>query len=455
LKKVVIVGTGPAGLAAADELAEYFDVTVIDERAAIGGEGLRSDGKINLHPQIGCDLTKYVTLEEAWKIIGDVEKLFKKYGMVNDGAYDEEKLTELEVEAAKHGMKLLKYRTCHIGTDELPKIVNRFKVDLERRNVKFILNTSVVGINVQNGKITSVKTSDDKMIDGNYFILAPGRNGSAWIKAITEEIFLSSGISIGVKFSPLDIGVRVEVPKEILKKIVDDYGCIDPKIYIRTKTYDDLVRTFCVCHRGNVVLDPYRFVENHESNGENKKKTTILLGINGVGFKHEKTENSNFSLLITIALTKPVENTTEYGKSIVHTTNILGGKQPIILQRLGDLKRGRRSTDERIEKNQVNPTLQSYTAGDISISYPYRVIQDILDALEVLNNIMPGVNESSTLLYAPEVKFYAYEIETEKNFQTKVANLFIVGDGSGHSRGINGAVATAIIAARTIKSMSN
>lgn len=452
MRKVVIVGAGPAGLAAADELAEHFDVTIIDERPLIGGEGLRSDGKIVLHPEVGCNLTKHVSVDEAWKIIGDVEKLFKKYGMIDDGTYNEEKLSDLEVEAAKHGIKFLKYRACHIGTDELPKIVNKFKEDLERRNVKFILNTGVVGIDVQDGGVVSVKTSNGENITGDYFILAPGRNGSAWIKTITEEIAVSSGINIGIKFSPLDIGVRVETSKDVFKKIAEDYGCIDPKIYIRTKTYDDLVRTFCVCHQGNVVLDPYKFIENHDMGGENKKRTTMMLGVNGQSFKHEKTENSNFSLLITVALTKPLENTTEYGKSIVHTTNILGGKQPIILQRLGDLKRGRRSTDERIQKNNIKPTLKSYTAGDISISYPYRVIQDILDALEALNNIIPGVNESSTLLYAPEVKFYAYEVETDNSFRTKIPNLFIVGDGSGHSRGINGAAATAIIAARAIKS---
>jgi hypothetical protein len=452
LNRVVIVGAGPAGLAAADELAEDFDVTVIDEKPVIGGEGLRSDGKVNIHPQVGCDLTKYLPLEEAWKIIEDVEKFFKKHGMVDDGAYDEKKLEKLEIEAAKYGMKFLRYRTCHIGTDDLPKIVKKTREDLENRNVKFILNTLVTGVNVQDGKVVSIKTSDGKTIEGDYFILAPGRNGSAWIKTIVEEILSSSGISIGIRFSPLDIGVRVETSKEVLKEIVEEYGCVDPKFFIRTKTYDDLVRTFCVCHRGDVVIDPYKFTENFEVGGENKKKTGMLFGVNGIGFKHKKTENSNFSLLVTIALTKPVENTSEYGKSIVQTTNILGGRNPIILQRLGDLKRGRRSTDERIEKNPVKPTLESYTAGDISISYPYRVIQDILDALETLNKVIPGVNENSTLLYAPEVKFYAYEVETNEKFQTKIPNLFIVGDGSGHSRGINGAAATAIIAAREIKS---
>ena len=455
MKRIIIVGAGPAGLAAADELAEKFDVTIVDEKSVIGGEGLRSDGKINIHPQVGCDLTKYLPWEDAWKIIYDVEKFFKKYGMADDGTYNEEKLEKLEIEAVKHGMKFLKYRTYHIGTDELPQIVNRTKEGLERRNVKFILNTTVIGVNVQNGKIISVKTSDGRTFDGDYFILAPGRNGSAWIKTIVEEIFSSSGINIGIKFNPLDIGVRVETSKEVLKEIVEEYGCIDPKFFIKTRTYDDSVRTFCVCHKGNVVIDPYKFTENFEIGGEDKKKTSMLFGVNGQGFKHKKTENSNFCLLITIALTKPVENTTEYGKSIVHTTNILGGKNPVILQRLGDLKRGRRSTDERIEKNPIKPTLESYTAGDISISYPYRVIQDILDTLETLNNVMPGVNEDSTLLYAPEVKFYAYEVETDNNFQTKIPNLFVVGDGSGHSRGINGAAATAIIAARAIKSKAD
>ena len=370
-----------------------------------------------------------------------VEKFFKMHG-VKGSYYNEKKLEKLEVEAAKYGVKFLKYRTYHVGTDELPKIVSNIRKSLEKNGVEFILNTRISSLKTLNSKVVSAVTAKGYEIRGDYFILAPGRNGSTWIKKVLEEIYSSSGIRINIKFNSIDIGVRVEVPKEVLKEIVEDYGCIDPKFYIRTKTYDDLVRTFCVCHKGFVVLDPYRFVENG--------REETLYGVNGQSFKHRKSINSNLSILVRINLTKPFENTTEYGRSIVRTTNILGGRNPIILQRLIDLKRGRRSTDERVKRNHVEPTLKNYTAGDIAIAYPLRILQDIIEALETLNKLIPGINEGPTLLYAPEVKFYSYKVETNKYFQTKIPNLYVVGDGSGHSRGITGAAATGIIAARKI-----
>jgi hypothetical protein len=428
LNKVLIIGAGPAGLFAAQELADSCDVTIIEQKSYIGGSGLYSDGKMNFHPQIGGDLLEFLSAEDALKILEKIKQLFKQYGMI-EVENDWEKLIELERRATTAGIKFIPIRQNHIGSDYLPKVMNNFRIDLEKKGVKFKLNTKVLDLDSKNEKI-AVKT-DKGTEEADYILLAPGRVGSLWLIEMAKKLGLK------MRFNPVDIGVRVEVLNDIMKEIVHDYQCWDPKFHIRTNHYDDHVRTFCVCPYGFVVKEFYE---------------KEIFGINGHSMKDKKSNNCNFALLVRTKLTQPLENTTEYGRSIAKQTNTLGGGKPL-LQRVRDLRMGVRSTWERIGKSYVNPTLNDVTPGDISMAYSYRIVIDILEALDKLEKVIPGVGSDSTLLYAPEIKFYAMRIETNKMLQTALPNIFVAGDGAGVSRGITIAAATGVIAAKGIKSL--
>jgi hypothetical protein len=427
LTKVLIVGAGPAGLFAAQQLADSCDVTIIEQKSYIGGSGLYSDGKMNFHPKIGGDLLEFLSEEDALKILEEIKQTFKGYGMKEVGN-DWEKLVELERRATTAGIKFIPIRQNHIGSDYLPKVMNNFKIDLEKKGVKFKLNTKVLDLN-SNGKITA--KTDKGNEEADYAILAPGRVGSLWLTEMAKKLDLK------MHYNPVDIGVRVEVLNDVMKEIVHDYQCWDPKFHIRTQHYDDDVRTFCVCPYGFVVKEFYE---------------KEIFGVNGHSMKDKKSNNCNFALLVKTKLTQPLENTTEYGRSIAKQTNTLGGGQPII-QRLRDLRMSIRSTWERIGKSYVEPTLKDVIPGDISMAYPYRIVTDILESLDRLEKVIPGVGSDSTLLYAPEIKFYAMRIETNKMLQTAIPNIFVAGDGAGVSRGITLAAATGMIAANGIKSL--
>jgi len=428
LEKVLVIGAGPAGLFAAHELASSCEVTVIEQENHIGGAGLHSDGKMNFHPQIGGNLLEFLSEEDALKILEEIKQIFKKYGMEEVGN-DWEKLLELERKSIRAGIKFIPIRQNHIGSDYLPKVMNNFRIDLEKKNVKFKLNTKALDIDSKNEKII-VKT-DKGSEEANFTLLAPGRVGSLWLIKMAKKLGLK------MHFNPVDIGVRVEVLNDVLKEIVHDYQCWDPKFHIRTHHYDDHIRSFCVCPYGFVVKEFYE---------------KDIFGVNGHSMRDKKSKNCNFALLVRTELTKPLENTIEYGRSIAKQTNTLGGGKPI-LQRLRDLRMNRRSTWERVNRGYVNPTLKDVTPGDISMAYPYRIVTDIIEALDKLEKVIPGVGSDSTLLYAPEIKFYSMRIETNKMLQTAIPNLFVAGDGAGVSRGITIAAATGMIAARRIKSL--
>jgi uncharacterized FAD-dependent dehydrogenase len=219
-----------------------------------------------------------------------------------------------------------------------------------------------------------------------------------------------------------------------MNEVIHSYGCWDPKFHLYTPSYDDFVRTFCVCPAGFVFRETY---------GKE------LFGANGHSMRDTKSKNTNFALLTRVRLTKPLENTTKYGTRIAQLANTLGGYKPI-LQRLGDLRKYQRSTWERINRSYVSPTLQDVTPGDLTMAYPKRIMTDLMEGLEMLDNVMPGINSDSTLLYGPEIKFYAMRITTDKQLRTKIPNLYVAGDGAGVSRGIVGAAATGLVAAEGI-----
>jgi len=428
LAKVLIIGAGPAGLFAAQELAGFCDVVVTEQKSYVGGSGLYSDGKMNFHPQIGGNLLEFLSDEDSSNMLEQIKKTFQTHGMT-DIINDWEKLLELEERATRAGIKFIPIRQNHIGSDYLPKVMDKFIVDMKSKGVKFKLNTKVLDLKTRGNKI--VAGTNKGLEEADYAIIAPGRIGSLWLTEICKKL------GLGLQFNPVDIGVRVEVLNNVMKEIVHGYQCWDPKFHISAHNYDDFVRTFCVCPYGFVVKECYE---------------DGIFGVNGHSMKDKKSSNCNFALLVRVNLTKPLENTTEYGRAIARQTNTLGGGKPII-QRVGDLRRHRRSMWDRIEKSYVKPTLKDVIPGDISMAYPYRFVMDILEALEKLGRVVPGVDSDSTLLYAPEIKFYAMRVKTNKILQTSIPNIFVAGDGAGVSRGITIAAATGIIAAIGIKSL--
>jgi uncharacterized FAD-dependent dehydrogenase len=236
---------------------------------------------------------------------------------------------------------------------------------------------------------------------------------------------------IKARYGGIDIGVRVEVPAIIMDPVTKINR--DPKFHIQTRRYDDFVRTFCTNKHGFVVKEEYE----------------DFIATNGHSLTNIESENTNFAFLVRVELTEPIENTTKYARSIAKLATTIGGGKPV-LQRMGDLRRGRRSTKERIVKNLVVNTLKDVTPGDISMALPHRIVMDIIEGLETLNEIIPGVTSDSTLLYAPEVKFYAMHLNVDRQMETSIKNLFAAGDGAGLSRDIVNAAATGIMAAEGI-----
>ncbi|HID26791.1 MAG TPA: NAD(P)/FAD-dependent oxidoreductase [Methanosarcinales archaeon] len=452
---VIIVGAGPAGMFAANELSsDDLKVLIIDSGRSIehrkcpmgepknscarcypcnimcgvGGSGTFSDGTLNLRPDIGGNLIELTkNQDKAWELVDYVDKIFLKYGAPNHlYSPDGEEVELLKRRAASVGAKFIETPQRHIGSDNAPKIIKNFEEDLKKRGVDFLLNSTVEDLIIKNGSCKGVKLKGGlNEIKSENTIIAPGRIGVSWVNDMVDRHKISA------KYGPIDVGVRVEVPAIIMDPITKINR--DPKFHIRTKRYDDFIRTFCTNEHGFVVKESYE----------------DFIATNGHSMQNEASENTNFAFLVQLHLTHPIENTSRYGKSIAKLATTIGGGKPV-LQRMGDLRRGRRSTFERLERNQVVNTLKDVTPGDISMALPHRIVMDIIEGLEVLNQIIPGVASDSTLLYAPEIKFYAMQIQVHQNMETNIKNLFAAGDGAGLSRDIVNAAATGVLAARGV-----
>jgi len=424
--RVVIVGAGPAGLFAAHALSKQHRVTILERRRYVGGSGLHSDGKLNFHPKIGGDLTEFMSEGDAWALVQGIRDVFMGLG-VEMAHSDEEGLRKLETQASQAGIKFIKIEQNHIGSDYLPDVIAKMQRRLEEQDVDIRLETAADEVVVEGDRAVAV-SSDGESFEADAVLLAPGRIGSGWL---IEQL---SSLGVGMSYNPIDVGVRVEVPNEVMDQVINGCGCWDPKFHLYTPSYDDFVRTFCVCPAGYVVREPY---------GDG------LFGANGHSMRDTKSGNTNFALLARVSLTEPLENTTEYGRRIAQLANTLGGHKPII-QRLGDLRSHKRSTWDRLSRSHVEPTMEDVTPGDIAMAYPRRITMDFMESLEMLDRVMPGIAADSTLLYAPEIKFYAMRIQTDERLRTSIPNLHVAGDGAGVSRGIVGAAATGLVAARGI-----
>lgn len=456
---VVIVGAGPAGLFSAYELIKNnknLKIMLIDKGkkaknrfcpmnknkdgkclncnpcailSGYGGAGTFSDGKLNFIPKIGkSDLFKYMDISDANKLLDDTEKIFNEFGM--DSKVYPTNMNEalrLKEEIAKVGANLLVIKQKHLGSDKLPSYIQNFTDYLKSNGVTVIDGAIVFDINDDNGiyTVSYKKGKKEDIVNTKYVIVAPGRTGAKWVQELADKY------KIDYVSQSIEIGVRVEVRKEILEQITN--VIYDPTIFIKTETYNDEIRTFCT--------NPGGFVAKENYNG--------YICVNGHALKDIKSNNSNFAFISKVNLTEPVTNTREYGECIAKIANTLGAGKPIV-QTLRDLKLGRRSNMERIKKGFIEPTLKDVVAGDLALVLPHRIIKNILEGLETLDKIIPGVNNGETLLYGPEIKFFSNEITTNNHMKLDNHNIYFIGDGAGKAGNIVTAAATGLIAARDI-----
>ncbi len=452
---VIIVGAGPAGIFAAIEMVSSnkklkilmlekgkdIDKRVCpikDEKVSCrtcivcgllcgwGGAGAFSDGKLNLSKDIGGNLSRYIDDKTLHDLIIYTDNMYLKYGAPSRiYGEDHERVNALKDLAEKNGLTLIPSRIRHIGTDRCPELLKKMKKDLNSK-IDILFSRDVVKIELENGKVTGVKTSDGDVINSDFVILAPGREGSLWL----EEQARMMGLSL-LK-NPVDIGVRVELPARVFEPLSS--VSYEPKLIFYSKKFNDRVRTFCVNPYGEVV----------------KEYVKGVWTVNGHSYSDRKTENTNFAILVSTNFTEPFDEPHLYGRYVARLANLLG--KGIILQRVGDLQAGRRSTPERIAKGRVKPTLADAVPGDLSFVLPYRYVSNILEMLKAMDKITPGINSRHTLLYGVEVKFYSRQLTINSKLETQVSNLFAIGDGAGVSRGLIQASVSGVIAAREILS---
>ena len=444
---VIIVGAGPAGLFAAYELItknKNLKILLLDQGkfaenrvcpmnklgtkcancnpcqilSGYGGAGTFSDGKLNFIPKLGkSDLFKYMSEEEAYKRM-DSDVFPSNMDVAN----------EIKKKVALSGARLLLIKQKHLGSDHLPTYIKNFSDFLRNEGVDLIESanvTDVKSIKKNKHEVTAKIKRQEEVFESKKVIIAPGRTGAKWIQELADKY------NISYLSQSIEIGVRVEVRKEILEELTN--VIYDPTIFIKTKTYGDEIRTFCT--------NPGGFVAKENYYG--------YICVNGHSLKEIKSNNSNFAFISKVTLTEPVTNTRQYGESIARIANVLGDGKPII-QTLKYVKDGRRSEWHRIDKGFITPTLKDCVAGDLALVLTHRIISNIIEGLDKLNEIIPGVNNGETLLYGPEIKFFSNEITTNNKFKLEDYDVYFIGDGAGKAGNIVTAAATGLIAARDI-----
>ncbi len=461
----IIIGAGPAGIFAALELTrkENLNVLIIEKGKELskrdcsitnrkgkcykcspcnlvsgwGGAGAFSDGKLTLTKDFGGFLTEYQDEEKVEELIYEADAIYRKFGAPSkyfEGGKD--KIKQFQREAASADLKLVPAKIRHLGTDSSTQILADIREYLDQY-VDVLTSVSIKDLIIEgiekdekdknrfeNSKIVGVETEDGTKYYSDFVISAPGRAGSEWFLEQIKKLGLARSNN------PVDIGVRVEVPAVILEHITDEI--YESKLFYYSNSFEDNVRTFCMNPHGEVVL------ENNEG----------LMTVNGHSYTNYKTDKTNFALLVSKNFTEPFNEPISYGKNIAKLANMLGGG--VLVQRLGDLLNGRRSTEERIQKGYIKPTLNDATPGDLSLVLPYRHLVSIREMLQAMDKFIPGIYSTHTLLYGVEVKFYSSRIKLNSNLETPINNFFACGDGAGVTRGLIQASASGILAAREI-----
>lgn len=387
-----------------------------------GGAGTLSDGKYNITTQFGGDLHKYVGVEKAMALMEYVDDVLCAMGGADAKLYTTN--TALKTEALHYDLHLLEAKVRHLGTDRNVEILGRI-FDYISTTIETQFYTTLRKVRRAEDGGFIVTTEKGEEIACRDLILATGRSGSKWISSVCDDL------GIRQKKNRVDIGVRVELPAEIFAHITDQV--YESKFVYQTDKYNDLVRTFC--------MNPYGEVVAENTNG--------IVTVNGHSYADPalRTENTNFALLVSNTFTEPFEDSNEYGESIARLSNMLGGG--VLLQRFGDLIKGRRSSARRMDKCFTRPTLKA-TAGDLSLVIPKRQLDDIIEMIYALDKIAPGTANEDTLLYGVEVKFYNMKVEVNQDLETCIAGLYALGDGSGVTHSLSQASACGVHVARIL-----
>ena len=454
---VIIIGAGPSGIFCAYELKKQnkdLRVLMIEKGRSIekrvcpkrktlkcincspcsittgfAGAGAFSDGKLSLSPDVGGNLPEILGYDNTQSLIKEVDDIYLSFGADTKiyGIDKEKEIEEIRRKAINANLKLIECPIRHLGTEEGYKIYCRIQEHLLNQGVEILFNTMVKNLIVNNNKIEGVVTDKDEYYESQV-VSAVGREGAEWFYNKCEEH------NIDTEAGTVDVGVRVEVRDEIMEEL--NKNLYEAKLVYHTPTFDDKVRTFCSNPSGEVATEYY-------DNG--------LAVVNGHAYKSKeyKTHNTNFALLVSKRFTKPFKNAIEYGRKIAELSNMLcDGK--ILVQTYGDFKRGRRTTEERLCRNNLIPTLKDAVPGDLSLVFPHRIMVDIAEMLEALDKVTPGIASDETLLYGVEVKFYSNKVNVNKNFETSIKGLRAIGDGSSITRGLMQASANGLSVVRSI-----
>ena len=449
---VIIIGAGPAGIFAALELTRKnsWRILLLDKgfdmpkrhcpmrgeglvgcevgcrpcsiTCGWGGAGAFSDGKLTLSPDVGGWLADYVGREALERLIAYVDGIWLEYGaptVVHGG--DADRIDQIRQRAMLAGLKLIDDPIRHMGTDRCPLVLQAMREDIGGK-VEVATRTAVQRILAEDGRVTGVELKDGRRVGASVVIAAPGREGSSWL---VEE---AARLGLSMTNNAVDIGVRVEVPSSVMAPLTD--VLYEAKLLHYSRTFEDQVRTFCMNPEGFVSKEAYDEV----------------ITVNGHSYSDRQSGYTNFALLVSTRFTEPFKEPLAYGRSVARLANLLGGD--IIIQRLGDLQIGQRTTPERLARSTVTPTLKKCTPGDLSFVLPFRHLRDILEMLEAMDQLAPGVDSRDTLLYGVEVKFYSARLELSAALETGVDGLYAAGDGAGVTRGLVQASAAGVIAAR-------
>ncbi len=448
---VIIIGAGPGGIFSAYELMkqdENLKIAVFDAGHSLeqrhcpidgekvksciscktcaimngfGGAGAFSDGKYNITNDFGGTLYEYIGRQKALELMKYVDTINMSHGGEGTKMYSTAG-TDLKKVCLQNKLKLLDASVRHLGTDVNYVVLKNLYNEM-KEHMDFFFDTPVEKIQVkEDGYLVSTKDAEYAC---KKCIVSVGRSGSKWMETVCEDL------EIPTKSNRVDIGVRVELPAVIFSHLTDEL--YESKIVYRTEKFEDNVRTFC--------MNPYGIVVNENTNG--------IVTVNGHSYDSPdlRTENTNFALLVAKHFSEPFKDSNGYGESIARLSNMLGGG--VIVQRFGDLVRGRRSNQKRIEEGLVTPTL-SATPGDLSLVLPKRILDGIMEMIYALDKIAPGTANDDTLLYGVEVKFYNMEVELDENLQSRYPGLYIIGDGSGVTHSLSHASASGVYVARHI-----
>ena len=453
---VIIIGAGPGGIFAAyefckkaQEIGKEIKVAVLEEghslekrhcpidgekikscihckscsiMSGFGGAGAFSDGKYNITNDFGGTLYEHIGKKAAIDLMKYVDAINLSHGGEGTKLYSTAG-THFTKVCMQNRLKLLDASVRHLGTDINYVVLENLYKELKDK-VDFIFDTPALHVRKRDDATYEVET-EDEVYQCPRCVISVGRSGSKWMEQVCREM------EIPTKSNRVDIGVRVELPAVIFSDLTDEL--YESKIVYRTKQFEDNVRTFC--------MNPHGIVVNENTNG--------IVTVNGHSYEGEEkqTENTNFALLVAKHFSEPFKDSNGYGESIARLSNMLGGG--VIVQRFGDLVRGRRSNEKRIEEGLVRPTLHA-TPGDLSLVLPKRILDGIIEMIYALDRIAPGTANDDTLLYGVEVKFYNMEVELDENLESTYPGLYVIGDGSGVTHSLSHASASGVYVARKI-----